>query len=68
MEKRIKDIVYDAKCGVCGCPANTPLDWKEHEHYLHGSDDLCKDCGSPNLQPQGKCLVCLDCGYESCNG
>jgi hypothetical protein len=26
----------------------------------------CPECGSKNLQKQGRCSTCLDCGASSC--
>lgn len=26
----------------------------------------CIECGSPNLQREGKCMTCRDCGWSKC--
>jgi len=28
----------------------------------------CKDCGNSNLDREGSCVVCRDCGWKSCSG
>jgi len=72
MEKWIDDIIYNVYCNKCGCPINAPHHWENHNKCFKVSTsltgELCKECGSFNLQPQGGCLVCQDCGWESCNG
>lgn len=30
-------------------------------------NDCCPDCDSQNIQRQGKCRTCLDCGWSSCS-
>jgi len=68
------EIIYDAKCAICGAPVTTPEEWREHGickemcQSFKMSQVKCPDCGSINLQPQGGCLVCLDCSYCSCGG
>jgi len=63
-------IVYNAWCASCGCLVNTPHHWELHnkciEVWTTPTGAVCPECGSTNLQPQGGCLVCLDCGWESC--
>jgi ribonucleoside-diphosphate reductase alpha chain len=31
-----------------------------------GRPERCPECGSRNLAPEGRCLVCLDCGWSAC--
>ena len=28
--------------------------------------ERCPECGSPNLKREGRCVVCMDCGWSSC--
>gem|GEM_PF-3530922 len=28
--------------------------------------ERCPECGGQNLVPEGRCLVCLDCGWSAC--
>jgi hypothetical protein len=42
-------------------------DYIEREDSAKKEEPKCPDCGGTNLEIQGHCINCLDCGFSLCS-